>query len=258
MERYKKLVALRCFTHKDMVRIAGSESAAVWQIKNYLQKGYIERVRRDLYAVISMETGQAIPNRYQIASHVTDDACVSHHSAFEFYGYGNQVFYDVYFATEKRVRPFSYDGVNYYALVHRGNAGVNAGVIETDTGVRVTSLERTVIDSIADFEKIGGLEELLRCLLLIPSLDPNKLLGALELYGRSQLYQKAGYILEALKDELSLPEYFFTECEKRSSASKTYLFEKQGDFVLHSRWKLFAPKDLKALVNKGVTDYDAI
>ena len=116
-----------------------------------------------------------------------------------------------------------------------------------------------MIDSIADFEKIGGLEELLRCLFLIPSLDSNKLLAALELYDRSQLYQKAGYILEALKDGLSLPEHFFTECEKRSSASKTYLFEKQSDFVLHNRWKLFAPKDLKAIVDRGgVTDYDAI
>ena len=81
MERYKELAALRCFTHDDMVQLAGSESSAVWQIKSYLQKGYIERVRRNLYAVISMETGQAIPNRYQIASRVTDDACVSHHSA---------------------------------------------------------------------------------------------------------------------------------------------------------------------------------
>ena len=237
-----------------MVQLAGSESAAVWQIKKYLQKGYIERVRRDLYAVISMETGQAIPNRYQIASRIADDACVSHHSAFEYYGYGNQVFYDLYFATEKRVRPFSYDGVNYCPIVYRGNTGV----IETDTGIRVTSPERTVIDSIADFEKVGGLEELLRCLLLIPSLDCNKLLDALELYGRVQLYQKAGYILETLKDELSLPEPFFAECEKRSSASKTYLFEKHSDFVLHNRWKLFAPKDLKTIVDKGVTDYDAI
>ncbi len=254
MKRYKELVALRCFTHKDMVQLSGSESAAAWQIRNYLQKGYIERVRRDLYAVISMETGQAIPNRYQIASRVADDACVSHHSAFEYYGYGNQVFYDVYFATEKRVRPFSYDGVNYCPLACQGKAGI----IETETGVRVTSLERTVIDSIADFQKIGGLEELLRCLLLVPSLDSNKLLDALELYGQSQLYQKTGYILEAMRDELSLPELFFTECEKRSSASKTYLFEKQNDFVLHNRWKLFAPKDLKAIVDKGVTDYDAI
>ena len=53
MERYKELIGLRCFTHKDMVQLVGSESAAIWNIKNYLQKGYIERIRRDLYAAIS-------------------------------------------------------------------------------------------------------------------------------------------------------------------------------------------------------------
>lgn len=36
MELYRELAALRCFTHGDMVRITGSESAAGWQIKNVL------------------------------------------------------------------------------------------------------------------------------------------------------------------------------------------------------------------------------
>ena len=139
-------------------------------------------------------------------------------------------------------------------MTYRGNLGVT----ETNTGVRVTSIERTVIDSIAVFEKIAGLEELLRCLLLIPVLDSDKLLASLELYGRGQLYQKTGYILESLQDELTLPECFFAECEKRSSSSKTYLFEKQDDFILFPKWKLFAPKELKSIVNKGITDYDAV
>jgi len=38
MELYKKLAVLRCFTHSDMVRVTGSESAAQWQIKNYLSQ----------------------------------------------------------------------------------------------------------------------------------------------------------------------------------------------------------------------------
>ena len=83
---------MRCFAHNDMVKLTGSESSAAWQIKKYIKKGYIEWVCRNLYAVISLETEQAIPNWFQIASKAVDDACVSHHSAFEFYGYGNQVF----------------------------------------------------------------------------------------------------------------------------------------------------------------------
>ena len=254
MNLYKELAALCCFTHSDIVRITGSESAAQWQIKSYLQKGYIERVRRDLYAVVSMETDQPIPNRFQIASRIADDAAVSHHTAFEYYGYANQVFYSVYFATEKKVRPFDYDGLHYQPVVWRGSTGV----AELNTGVRVTSIERTVIDSIADFRKIGGLEELLRCLMLIPALDEGKLLDALEVYGRGQLYQKAGYILESYKSEMSLPETFFTECKARSSVSKTYLTEKQDGFVFHEKWLLYAPKELKKLADKGIDDYDAV
>ena len=254
MNLYKELVALRCFTHGDMVQLTGSESTAQWQIKSYLKKGYIERVRRDLYAVISLETEQPIPNRFQIATRIADDSYVSHHSAFEFYGYANQVFYDVYFGTEKKVRPFDYDGLNYQSVVWRGCSGV----LETNTGVRVTSLERTVIDSIADFSRIGGLEELLRCLSLIPSLDEEKLLEALEVYGRGQLYQKVGYILESYKNEFLLSEMFFEKCMKKISASKTYLFERQDNFIFHKKWLLYAPADLKKIVDKGVSDYDAV
>lgn len=254
MELYKELVSLRCFTHSDMIRLTGSESAAMWHIKSYLNKGYIERVRRDLYAVISMETEQPIPNRFQVASHITDDSFVSHHSAFEYYGYANQVFYEVYFSTKKRVRPFDYDGLHYQPVLWRGDGSIT----KMGNGVRITSLERTVIDSIADFTKIGGLEELLRCMALIPSLDETKLLEVLGAYGHGQLYQKAGYILESYRDALSLSEMFFSECEENSSSSKTYLFEKQDDFVYHKKWLLYAPKELKKYVDKGVSDYDAV
>lgn len=254
MELYKELSALRCFTRSDMIQLTGSESSAAWYIKSYLKRGYIERVRHDLYATVSLETEQPIPNRFQIASCISDDSFVSHHSAFEFYGYANQVFYEVYFSTEKRVRSFDYNGLFYLPVLWRGNYSV----AEMSNGVRVTSLERTVIDSIADFTKIGGLEELLRCILLIPSLDERKLLEVLESYGREQLYQKVGYILEAYKDELSLSERFFSECVKHASSSKTYLFDKQDDFVFHRKWLLYAPNDLKQIIDKGVNDYDAV
>ena len=254
MDLYKELAALRCFTHRDMVRITGSESAAQWQIRNYLKNGYIERARRDLYVVISMETAQPIPNRFQIASRTADDAYVSHHSALEYYGYANQVFYDVFFATEKKARPFDYDGLHYQPVAWRGRTGV----VEMSDGVCVTSLERTVIDSIADFTKIGGLEELLRCLALIPSLNEKKLLEALEVYERAQLYQKAGYILESYKKELSLSEEFFEECTTHMTASKAYLSREQDGFIFHEKWLLYAPKDLKKLTDKGDNFYDAV
>jgi len=254
MELYKQLAALGCFTKQDLVRLAGSESSAEWHIRRYLQKGYIERIRRDLYAAISLETEQPIPSRFRIASKAADDACLICHSAFEYYGYANQVFYDIYFASSKRSRPFEYNGIHY---CHIANPESLPG-LEMSGGVRVTSLEQTAVDSIVYMEKIGGIEELIRCLVLIPSLNGDNLLKALAAYGKATLYQKAGYILSSLQDELSLDPSFFAECEKHISASKTYLFPRQDGFVFHRRWKLYAPDDLRAFTDKGISEHASI
>ena len=187
MDLYQEIAGRRCITRDDFKNLTGTDSAADWHIRTFLEKGYIERVRHDLYAVISLETGQPIANRFQIVSAAAEDACVSHHSAFEYYGVANQVFYEVYFTSQKRLHDFYYDGYDYHCLPSRGTVGV----VEDPTGVRVTSLERTVIDSIADFEKIGGLEELLRCLILVPTLVPDKLLEALELFSKTSGSQRA-------------------------------------------------------------------
>lgn len=254
MDLYKELTRLQCFSYADMVQLCKSEKAADWQIKTYLKKGYIERVRRNLYVVISMETEQPIANRFQIASQVTQDACISHHSAFEYYGYANQVFYEVYFSTCKNVRPFSYDGLQYTPLPNPSTIEI----LDMNNGVKVTSLERTVIDSIIDMDKIAGLEEFLRCLELIPSLNEEKLLDVLESYSKKQLYQKVGYILEFYKKDLSLSKDFFLKCLSCSSSSKTYLTQEIRDNIFHPKWLLYAPKDLKQLINKGVAYDDVI
>ena len=102
------------------------------------------------------------------------DACITHHSAFEVFGYGSQVFYECFVATDKRFSDFEYDGVVYRRMerksdievIHQGN-------------IWVTSVEQTVVDSIRDFEKIAGLEEVMRCMMLLPGLNEEKVLECL-------------------------------------------------------------------------------
>jgi len=60
-----------------------------------------------------------------------------------------------------------------------------------------------VLDSINDFEKIAGLEELLHCLELIPYINEEKLLEYLERYDKQFLYQKAGYVLNHFRYDIN-------------------------------------------------------
>lgn len=253
MKHYESLLEQGCFSREQLTKLVGKASVANNIIFEYQKKGLIEQVRRNYYAVISLETKQPVLSRYQIGVGLFPDACLSHHSAFEVYGYGNQVFYECYVATEKRFTDFEYNGVQY----HRVEKNPDATVV-MQNGVRTTSIEQTVIDSIRDYEKIAGLEEIIRCLMLVPGLDEQMVLTCLAGYDNGFLYQKCGYIFEELEDEFHFSETFFRTCEIHSSEAKRYLLKNFKDNIYNARWKLYTPISLKLLIDKGVGDYDAI
>lgn len=253
MKHYEKLLKKGCFNREELTELVGTSAAAKMVIFDYQKKGYIERVKRNFYVVISMETKQPVLSRYQIAANLFPDACVSHHSAFEFFGYGNQVFYECYVATDSRFADFEYNGVTY----HRVEKKQELAVIRQGN-VRVTSIEQTAVDSIRDFEKIAGLEEVLRCLMLVPGLQEEKVLASLKQNRNGFLYQKCGYLFEQLNDEFGFSDDFFAECQMYSSGAKRYLMKNGGETVFQDKWKLYTPPSLKKLIDKGVGDYDAI
>jgi predicted transcriptional regulator of viral defense system len=126
-------------------------------------------------------------------------------------------------------------------------------VEEKGDGVRVTDMERTIIDSINDFEKIGGIEELLKCLELVPYADEEKLLLYLCRYNKEILYRKSGYILSHMKSELRLSERFFHECATHTSHVVRNLYHQTGHEarVIDKTWRLSVPTDLMKTLAQG-------
>jgi len=253
---YQELLKMQCFTRSDVEILTGNPGAANSLLYDYQKKGYINLVKRNLYVTISMETGQAVANRYFIGSHIAEGSYISHHSAFEYYGCANQIYFEVYVTGKKRFAPFEYDGVIYRYIAPR----ISVGVEEQRDGVRITDIERTVLDGIGDFEKISGLEELLRCLELVPYLNEEKLLVYLEKYDKQILYQKTGYILYHLKNDLRLSDQFFNICEKKISKSVRYLYReiKHEPNIFNRRWQLFVPLDLMKVLSQGDEPNDLI
>ena len=86
MEHYITLLKMGVFSREDVAGITGNIRTADSLLYSYKKKGRIASVRRNLYVAISPETGQPVCGPYQIASHVSPDAYVSHHSAFEVHG----------------------------------------------------------------------------------------------------------------------------------------------------------------------------
>lgn len=256
MKYYEQLVQLGCFTKNDVEQLTGNSGTAYSLLQNYKKNGYIEQVKRNLYVAISMETKQSVATRFQIASHIKPDSYITHHSAFEYYGYGNQVFREVYVASKAKFAAFTYDDVAYRYIAPR----INSGVVQGRDGVRITDLERTVVDSLNDFDRVAGLEEFLRCLDLVPSLDEKKLLHYLEKYDKQFLFQKAGYLLGHFQAVFQLSDSFYAVCEKMTEKSVRYFYRgiENESSVFDRRWKLFVPKNLMSIVSKGGSTDDEI
>lgn len=247
MEHFITLLKRGCFSRADAFAIVGNVHTADSLLYYYKKKGYIQSVRRDLYVAISPETGLPVRTPYQIASHISSDACVSHHSAFEVHGMANQVFSDLYVCSGAAFRGFDFDGKRYKRVAPLTNEGV-----VTVGGVRVTDVERTIIDSVKDFAKIGGLEELLHCLSVVTYADADKLIKYLNIYQNCFLWQKTGYLLLHFAN-MKLPSSFFDLCLQNARGNVRYLYEelKNEDPVYVKEWKLYVPRGILKMLDEG-------
>jgi len=250
MKYYEQLLKKGCFTWDELCTLIGNVKTADSLARNYIKKGYIQSVKRSLYVAVDLATGESIASKYRIAGKITPTSYVSHHAAFEYYGCANQVSYHVEVSSDTLFAPFEYGGNTYTHIKSR----IDDGIVTRYDGVSVTDAERTVLDGINDFEKVMGLEELLRCLELLAIVKEDKLITYLNAYGKQVLYQKAGYILEHFRDIWNLSDNFFSACEARIGKSKRYLYKPpiREEAAYNRRWRLIVPRDLHKITNKGV------
>ena len=159
MNVYTEMAKYPVFSIGDLNTLTNNEKTSYSQLNRLMKKGLIKKVRNNIYSVVNPTTGLIVATRYQIACAITNTAYLSHRSAFEYYGLTNQAFYEIYVSSETKFNHFEYDNVHYKYV----NSRMREGVVEArnTSGVRITDLERTVIDSIRDYNKIGGFEEVL-------------------------------------------------------------------------------------------------
>ncbi|MFI3211998.1 MAG: helix-turn-helix domain-containing protein [Eubacteriales bacterium] len=242
MKYYEAILELKCFSVSELAQYVGNKESTIYSLlRDYIKKGLVRQVRRNLYVAVSLETGEPVANPYQIATKLTATSYVSHRTAFTYYGYIDQVSYEMFISTDSRFRNFEFDEMDYCCIMSKCNLGISEM-----QGVRVANIERAVIDYINQFDHIGGLEELLKGLAMIPFLSEDKLMTYLEFYGKSFLYQKTGYLLEHFQKELKLSDTFVVKCMEKKSKSIRYFTESfpKDKLVYNGKWGLMVPYKL--------------
>lgn len=248
MKYLSALQKKKLFTLSDAEELTGNVQTAKAMLQAYKKAGSIVSIRRNLYAAVDLASGELLANRYEIGSNVNSGAYISHHSALEYHGYANQVYYTVTVSSDERFSAFEYGGIRYLRYGPSIKAGVTAPPMMPL--VSVTDIERTVIDCIYDIPLAGGLEELMEALRLIPMLHEEKLLLYLEEYDQIFLWQKAGFVLQRFSSEFDLSHSFFNTCKSKIHDRKKRLVD-YGKLIYYPEWKLYAPKNLLSILNDG-------
>lgn len=254
MNLYFELLKKPIFNVEDVNVFYNNMDSARSAIKRLMKEGMVAKIRNNMYTCVSGETGAPVANRFQIASRITPTSYVSHHTAMEYYGIADQVYYDVYVSSETSFRDFSFDGYTYRFVASKSSEGIEK--LPYGGGVAVTNLERTIVDSIKDMDKIAGIEEVVQDIECVPRMQEKRLLKYLELYQNHFLYQKMGYLLWQHKEQLKLSDSFFESCKNQIGKSKRYLTRDQDGGRYDDTWKLVVPDKLQNMKNGVMTDAD--
>ncbi len=248
---YEGMLRLEVFNFAEASKLIGKVGNTKMILDSYLEKGLIKRVRRGLFYAVNLDGQNAPANRYLVGSKINGAACLSHHTAFELYGLTHQASFVVYVESDKIFSDFIFEGTEFkYA-----GKGIKEGVVshKQNSKIRVTDLERTIVESINRLDYCGGIHELDEILKICPIIKEERLLKYLEIYDKQFLYKKAGYFLEKHSNSLGLTDDLLAAIEMKVGSTRKYISDdaRNGHGRLVKRWGLIVPVTLDGEIEEG-------
>jgi len=218
----------------------------------HVRTGRLLRLRRGLYAVVgpgaSSETQPVDP--FLVAAKLADDAVLAYHTALEFHGKAYSVHERVNYLTASAARPFRFRSQTFRGVAFpRSLVAKEQCLFEVKTldragvSVRVTSLERSLVDVLDRPDLGGGWEEVWRSLELVEFFDLDRVIEYALLLENATVAAKVGLFLEQHRDVLMVEDKHLQMLKERRPRSPHYLERHQGKNVrLVAEWNLIVPQ----------------
>ncbi|MGM0406321.1 MAG: type IV toxin-antitoxin system AbiEi family antitoxin domain-containing protein [Thermoplasmatota archaeon] len=242
---YSELYSERVITTDDVKGIIGQKAPDY--ITNLRGKGYIKKIRKGLYAIAPPDMiGEDIkPDKFLIANKVKDEYYISHHSALEIHGLAQTIHNRVYITSTTPSRSFRYEDIEYKFITTKHFFGFEEKNRLNST-LTVSDREKTILDCIRNIKYAGGLEELIKSLEGVPSLDRDKMTDYLDRIEENSLYQKTGFLLDELNIQVPIEDELLSKVGKR-----TYYIDESKDSYYVSKWNLMVPKRFKEWITSA-------
>lgn len=241
-----------CFTLDEAQDATKKSRGAILKQIEYLQReGYVENVRRGLYAVVQKKSGAGPPDPFLLAGKLVEPYLLAYHSALELHGVAESAFFGtVYVASPTRFSPFEW-GRRSFRRVGITRDVLDAGDATMKRGggkLHISCRELTLIQCVDRLEYGGGFSEALSSLSGFPYLDWGPLLDLLRIHDKTTLYRKVGYVLEANADRWRPPDTVVQALQENLGHGTTYFGIGRNEGGRHeARWQVIVPPEAPAI-----------
>lgn len=219
-------------------------------LTQHLNAGNIRRVARGVFASVpphgDPETWTV--DRFLAASRLKPDAVIAYHSALELHGCAYTDMPDVQAITGEE--PTLFETADFACRFLKRPKGFVAtrDVTTADRlglDVRITTLERTIVDVFDRPDLAGGAEELVNSLALVERIKPDPLLRQAQGLRNAGAVAALGWWLESAQKRLAIPDAVLARLRTLKPKHPRYVLgAKSGDAKSIPGWNILLPRNL--------------
>jgi predicted transcriptional regulator of viral defense system len=245
------------FTHEEFASFLDAEGSRSLKTQEallayHVKTGRILRVRRGLYASVPFGASpDTFPvDTFLLAGKMAEDAVLGYHTALEFLGKAHSVQERFVFLTSKAIRPVNFRGYEFRgvrfpnALVKRNQEFFAVDKAErAGLPVRVTSLERILVDILDRPDLGGGWEEIWRSLESVEFFDTDKVVDYTLLLDNASTAAKVGLYLEQHQKDLMVDDAHLDRLRQCIPKQPTYMARNSKGRLVRD-WNLVVPSQV--------------
>ena len=242
---------------RHLARVGSNGARTQEKVLGYHAKtGRLRRIRQGMYAVIppGADSDTYPVDPCLVAAKMTPDAVLSHHTALEFHGRAYSVWQHFIYSAERPVetlifRDQVFRGARFPRALVRSGAE-HHGVLTAERfgmPVRVTSLERTLVDVLHRPDLAGDWEEAWRSLEGVEFFDIDEVVAYALLLDNATTAARVGFFLDQHRESLMVDDDHLKAFQQRRPRQPHYLDRsRRGGGKLVARWNLVVPEEVLA------------
>lgn len=201
---------------------------------NLISKGYFYPVKRSVYIVNDISTNKPIiSNPFKLASYI-NKGYIGFSSALRLYDLIGYEPFTIFIVTKNKSSELNI-GNYLFKTVSIGKKATGATFYRN---VYISTIEKTVFDCFYKPQFAGGYRELAKALINIKKINWDQVLIYFNKFASNALFQRTGYVLELLKENIQLPNHILKEFRKHVGNTTKLIPNKVSKGKYIKQWKL--------------------